>query len=547
MDDKRDVKFEVPRIQRTYAWKKKQVDEFINDLKRIAATDNSEHYFGAFCTAEKDENTELIIDGQQRIATSHLFLKCAQNKIQNAVLKKQVNDIINNAKIVLGKSDQKIFDKIMREKFDKIMREPDFDKNSNLCKAYQNIDKNITNEMDIDKLVETLLLRFRFVKIKLKYKNFKRTFHLVNNRGIELTQSQLVKSHIFMDLETDDQFSAAKLDELDGQWAEMEKNIRSRIPSPIAIDQFIQHVLSLKHGPTSRESLFDELTENEYLKPSSKNWLLELFEWGAWYANLLKPSEEFAEPSAVRRLNVKSWLRRIREARAQSIYPILLSGYKKYFINNNKKDFHKLVDSCYRFHIRVKTLGNVNVTDYTRFTQELANKMYTDDLELNTVNNKLACYIREGVENNDLKTISKSIENIKSTAAKHCLLLIEEYKYGVEKIANKPTLEHVLPQNYTSPNWRSYINETYDSPEEPKHYVNKLGNMVLLSGNKNSEVRDKPLAEKVQVYKKSAYKITQELHRKKSWTQSDIDARCTEYAKSLEQILDVTKYLKPMK
>ena len=137
LDDERATRFVVPRIQRTYAWGTKQLNDFIKDLENVSSEDDLEHYFGAFCTAEKDDNVELIIDGQQRIATSHLFLKCVQNKIRDMPLRKQVDDIITNSKIVLGKNDQKVFEKIMEE------GEPD--KQSKLYKAYLNFDKILTD------------------------------------------------------------------------------------------------------------------------------------------------------------------------------------------------------------------------------------------------------------------------------------------------------------------------------------------------------------------------------------------------------------------
>lgn len=535
LDDELATRFEVPRIQRTYAWGIKEVKDFVEDLETVSNED-LEHYFGAFCTAEKSDGVELIIDGQQRIATSHIFLKCAQNKIQDMPLKEQVNNIITNSKIILGKNDHKTFVQIMKG-------ESEVDPKSKLYKAYQILDKILTDKTDIDKLVHTLLWRFRLVKIRLPYKIFKNTFHLVNNRGKDLTQSELIKSHIFMDLETDINISPAELDRLDGQWTEMSKNIQSQFRSASSVDEFIQHVLSIKYGVTRSQSMYGDLTKQKDFKLSSKSWLSELFNWSMWYMDLLKPSEEFAEPSVSGRLNVKTWLQRIKNLRARNTYPILLAGYEKYFKKKNKRDFYKLVDSCYRFHLRVKTLGDINVDRYTKVMQNIAHDMHTKNLELDAVIHKLDFYIKDGEEKKILRTISDSISNITATsAARHCLLLIEEYENGVEKIANKPTVEHILPENFTSPDWSSYIKKTYTDMNEPKSYVDNLGNKVLLSGIKNSEIQDKSFSEKFKKYKNSEYKITQELQGQKSWTPSDIEARCERYAESLKHALDITKY-----
>lgn len=534
------TQFVVPRIQRTYTWDKNEVEDFINDLKKISNEDYLEHYFGAFCTAEKPEktdNVELIIDGQQRIATSHLFLKCAQKKIHDVYLKKHVDNIINNSKIVLGKNDQKVFEKIMKDE------EIDVEeKQSKLSKTYQIFDNFLRNKNDVDKLVETLLSRFKLVKIRLPYKKFKRTFHLVNNRGKVLAQDELIKSHIFMDLETDKEITTTELDKLDGQWNDMSKKIYSQFRNDKSINEFIQHVLSVKHGTTQFQSTYYKLLESKDLNTSSKPWLLELFEWSNWYMDLLKQPEKFAEPSVSGRLNVTTWLNRIKILKAKNIYPILLAGYNKYFMEKNKKDFYKLVDSCYRFHFRVKTLGDMNVTPYTNFTQTIANKMYDDGLKLDEVIQKLNCEIKKWVEEKNIKSIYDSTANISATQARHCLLLIEEYEYGVEKVANNPTVEHVLPKNHKGQHWSPYIKENYLDEDEPEQYIKNLGNMVLLSDKKNSGIQDKPLSEKIQKYRKSAYKITQELQEQKDWKVGDIEGRHRRYVKSLEMALDITAY-----
>lgn len=533
LEDELATRFEVPRIQRTYAWEKKEIEDFVVDLVDVSSDNYSQHYFGAFCTAEKDDDDiELIIDGQQRIATTHLFLKCVQDRIQDTSLKRQVNNIILKPKIKLGKNDHEIFEKIMKGETETVS---DTDKESKLYKAYQTLAKKLTEKTEIDKLVRTLLYRFKLVKIRLPYKNFKQTFHLVNYRGKSLTPSELIKSHIFMDLETGNKISSADLDKLDRQWTEMSEKIRLHSPrSARPIDEFIQHILSIKHGEVNLNSIY-EIAKRDF-SGSSRAWLLDLFKWGAWYMNLLKPPETFAEPSVSGRLNVKTWLERIKSLTAKNIYPILLVGYKKYFLNNNKKDFYRLVDSCYRFHVRVKTLGNMNVDLYTKTMQRIAKEMHTNDLKLKTVIHRLDCCIKKNVE----RAISDSIIDIKMAAARPCLLLIEEYENGVEKIANTPTVEHILPKNYANSDWAPYLDSTY--PDDPELFVNHLGNMVLLSGPKNSELRDKLFSEKFKKYENSHYKITQELYGKKSWTPIDIEERGTRYVKSLEHALDITKY-----
>lgn len=60
----------VPDYQRAFAWEKKQIEQFIQDLQDYR---DGKYYFGHFII-EEAENTWYIVDGQQRITTFCLFL-----------------------------------------------------------------------------------------------------------------------------------------------------------------------------------------------------------------------------------------------------------------------------------------------------------------------------------------------------------------------------------------------------------------------------------------------------------------------------------------
>src|SRR5690606_9226384 len=78
----------IPAYQRAYSWEKKQCSQFLEDLLEQKG---KKYYLGQFLF-EKDGNTLFIIDGQQRLTTTILFLsaiakiqeKQGQNKIGRA-------------------------------------------------------------------------------------------------------------------------------------------------------------------------------------------------------------------------------------------------------------------------------------------------------------------------------------------------------------------------------------------------------------------------------------------------------------------------------
>lgn len=265
------INFKVPRIQRTYSWKKnEQLDDFMEDLvnttwNREDSRDlNSSHYFGAFCTAEsKDENTELIIDGQQRIITSFLFLKWAEDQVKSAKNRDAIKTIIEGNKLELGKNDNADFQNLMNG----VMP----NSKSALKDAYGHFETSITQleedrpalkPISIDELVSTLLYNFRMVKIKLPNSLFGYTFHFINNRGKSLDQNELIKSHLFIQLETDPKVknNSEDIDSYDEKWA----NMRDRFKKAELknVDVFMQHYLALKlDRPTKYQKLYEDFQE----------------------------------------------------------------------------------------------------------------------------------------------------------------------------------------------------------------------------------------------------------------------------------------------
>lgn len=76
------VVFYIPNYQRNYSWEKRHVRDFFNDVYDQVGGKNR-HYFGMIMTLTKSRRigvSELeLIDGQQRIITSIIFLVCIRD------------------------------------------------------------------------------------------------------------------------------------------------------------------------------------------------------------------------------------------------------------------------------------------------------------------------------------------------------------------------------------------------------------------------------------------------------------------------------------
>ena len=81
---KNATSFFIPPFQRAYAWGKPEIERYFSDILRIINSeldpeqhDKLEHFFGTVVIKEEKAgfaNKSVVVDGQQRLTTTLLFL-----------------------------------------------------------------------------------------------------------------------------------------------------------------------------------------------------------------------------------------------------------------------------------------------------------------------------------------------------------------------------------------------------------------------------------------------------------------------------------------
>jgi len=111
--------------------------------------------------------------------------------------------------------------------------------------------------------------------------------------------------------------------------------------------------------------------------------------------------------------------------------------------------------------------------------------------------------------------------------AKYLLLRIDMEEWDMENFQGYEgviTLEHIPPaEPPDSSVWLLKFND-----KDRKDWTNRLGNLTLLSGRKNSKAGVKPFAEKKNVYfkiKTTPFKITQDLAKNEDWDMDSLKKR----------------------
>jgi hypothetical protein len=73
----------VPFYQRSYAWKKPEVKELYDDLRRAIDEDKPYYFLGSVVGCQEDSKSDeiQIVDGQQRLATTAILLAAIRDKL----------------------------------------------------------------------------------------------------------------------------------------------------------------------------------------------------------------------------------------------------------------------------------------------------------------------------------------------------------------------------------------------------------------------------------------------------------------------------------
>ncbi|GAA8647829.1 hypothetical protein Hpoki25_13280 [Helicobacter pylori] len=204
----------IPIYQRVYSWEKEQCKQLWDDIIKIGGDDKMDgHFIGSILYVldgiTHSDNTLLIIDGQQRLTTITLLLTALRDHWSDK--RKDIEDhyLINSDKdgdkkfrLILSESDKdtllSLIDKDKRKP-----SEPSLKIVENFKLFEEWVSKNTNKLETIFRGLEKLMI----VKIALeKGENDPQLiFESMNSKGMELTQTDLIRNYIVMETEVEKQ------------------------------------------------------------------------------------------------------------------------------------------------------------------------------------------------------------------------------------------------------------------------------------------------------------------------------------------------------
>lgn len=544
--------FEIPDYQRAYSWTKENLKQLVEDIWESVELnkargnkefDQYEPYFlGSIvlCSKEyKDDGCGIydVIDGQQRLTSIIMLIAAIRDLIDNEEYKKVLSDLIYQKPNVLmgikesirvkarGKEEEFFKKYILTNGGTELVKDLDMEELSeakqnmvNAIEVFRDSFFNENGELLEEKLNEFIVyLLQKVVLVVITTESFTsafRLFNVINARGLPLTDSDLLKSENLRVMNPEIRKEYTDI------WESHEQDLGKE-----KLDQIIGFMRTMKLKNKVEESVYEEFSkkifrnEPEYLGVNFVNHLTAVKalydkyiidgnlegvseEEKSYYKNLINIMREF--------LPYDDWMAAVIRFAEKFNDDKLVLEFVKVLEKRLVIDWVNGNSFADRLNRVYGILEAIEEKDSLEEIKEAPVFLY--DLERTTA------YFENAL--NDIDFYSKG----RMMIPKYIFVRLDMEKRATEVLdySDKIMIEHVLPRNAKEAYWKDNF-----SADQRRNWANKFGNLVIITGAKNTRANNKPFAEKVEQYlsKKSDFAITKEVLELSDWNMDSLKDR----------------------
>ena len=490
-----DYIFRIPVYQRPYAWESEQVEELFDDLVTAMRTGGDEPYFlGSIVLVKKDGMPNCdVVDGQQRLTTLTILL-CVLREISEGDWKLSLDDRIRQKRDVVSRreevvrlhlkeSDQGYFRRYVQNEggISNLLSEVPSGKtdsqeriSENTKYLYKQAEK--LSEEQRETLASFIINHCYLVVVATTSQSSAfRVFSVMNDRGLDLTATDILKAEITGSMEKD-QFRATYA----RKWEDIEESLgRNRF-----VDLF-SHIRMIYAKDKSRSNLQDEFRDQVLSKLDGRQFVDEvLVPYADAYENTLGINDGVSEE--IRR-------------------------YLKHLSRLDNVDW--IPPAMATFFAAPKVEGNL--LRIVRGLERLAYGLFIRRANVNERIRRFATVIH-AVQRGDAEAVWKALE-LSTEEKLEIIDILDGQVYKMTRV-RKPlllrldglladseatydhsviTIEHVLPQN---PQQDSEWLKWFPDEEERENWTHRLANLVLLSRRKNTRASNFEFRRKKEEY-----------------------------------------------
>lgn len=533
--------YTVPSFQREYVWERQHVETMLNDIKsefdrqRDQGKDNAEYFLGSIVTClSQDGNSYELIDGQQRITTLYLLL-CA---IRDYMFEKGIS--VRSSLELQIRSSQPLRGGGEKHRYRVDLQYPDgseileylgnperiedpevlleankLSKSSNkILAAYITIRDFIrtyfgTND-EVSNFWTQLIYDVKLIRIVTPdLSQALQIFETINERGVGLTATDLLKNLLFMKAQNRDS------KQIGDKWRAMINQISDK-EKPLRFLRYfvLSQYYESEPGLTENDIYpwFRDNPETHRIADDPVTFMDKLAEYCDVYLKFIDNKGPDGEDNPYLQnisLEVSSLARQ---------HFILLMAVKDLPIDLFNRFCSQLENLLYCYLI-TRQRTNVLESNIIRWAQK-ARKIRTENDLVNFLRETIWKDLRNRQREFETAFIALSLNNFSKYRMRYTLGKIAQY---IEREAGRtpaelrdivlgrsskttPQIEHILSQTPSEE-----LLYSFDVPEEYYRYSQMLGNLTLLEPTLNSSSSNGSYREKQTAYENSMFLLTSSL------------------------------------
>ena len=548
-----DFAFEIPHYQRPYAWTLEETGELWDDLVgAMGSTANGSpiedmppYFLGCVVLIKQDQAPDAqVVDGQQRLATLTILLSVLRETLEEKkrsaditpFLYEEGNAILgtkNRYRLQVREHDRRFFTSHVQEPGGLLelpsVNAKDLDSVSQL-NIWANSIFLLDRAMKLSDLARQRLATFLLTRCVLvvvsspDLDSAYRIFSVLNNRGLDLSHTDILKAEIIGKL------PAAESEEYSEKWEDAENALGVE-----AFKDLFAHIRMIYRRQKMRETILKEFRDHVLPHHKPKELIDDVI---LPYADAYKEITTASFESVAEADKVNGLLRWLRQVDNVDWIPPAVK-----FLTDHRGDPVELV----RFLTDLERLAasmmimRVDVTRrierYGRLLTAMADKenLYAKDSPIQVTPEE---------QGKVLAALDGDLYNLQNVP-RYVLLRLDALLSGGEAHYDLPviSIEHVLPQ---TPDARSKWLASFPDEKQRGTLIHRLGNLVLLSRRKNASASNYEFDDKKTKYfggkgGVSPFALTTQVLREPVWTPGVVERRQRELLGKLADLWRLEK------
>lgn len=525
--------FIIPIYQRKYSWQNEQCEQLWLDIMQAAYNSNG-HFVGSVVYIEREIYTVstipklLVIDGQQRLTTISLLLIALSKRLtsENIILNDNMTGkkIKNYYLVNNDEEDTDLYYKLVLTDFDEpyynaLLNDTPFnDEENRVIENYRLFEHKI-NSLDTGQLSKFYegLSNLLVVDIALERgkDNPQLIFESLNSTGLDLSQTDLIRNYLLMDLEPKIQNKY-----FNNYWGNIEKRFNS-INDTKLFDRFMRDYLTIKTEKIPNiNNIYKDFKQYVLEKNVDiETLLIELEFYSKCYISIITQKN-------VSNKSIQKLLLKITILKVDVSYPMILETYAD-LLNSKltEEDFINILELIESYILR-RSICGISTSSLNKIFVSLLK-----DINKNAYLESFKVLLATKKGNGRFPNNAEFIREFKTRN----MYTMRNFKFLLENLENfnrkEPipisdfTIEHVMPQNEKiSLEWQKELGPDYLTIHQT--YLHTIGNLTFTAYN--SALSDNSFSLKKSTEKgflKSPLFLNQSIAQANKWNKDSIENR----------------------